>query len=129
MQPYLTWHSRRISLLYCSLTGTASSWYDRLPQNQENDWSSFLQLFGKKFSKSLYMFNENVRHYALGDETLVNQGWYNEYPPTINLNCNEVFTRGLQKKFKDFANKRQVKNISSSLEPSILFISLVNMVD
>ena len=33
------------------------------------------------------------------------------------------------KKLKDFANKRQVKHISSSLEPSIPFHSLVNMVD
>ena len=31
LQSYLTWHSRRISLLYCSLTGTASNWDDRLP--------------------------------------------------------------------------------------------------
>ena len=27
-----TWHSKRRSLLHCSLTGTASNWYDRLPQ-------------------------------------------------------------------------------------------------
>ena len=26
IQSYLTWHSRRKSLLYCSLTGTASNW-------------------------------------------------------------------------------------------------------
>ena len=73
--------------------------------------------------------NENVRHFALKVETLVKQGWYNEYPSTINLKCNEIFTRGLPKKLKDFANKRQVKHISSSLEPSIPFHSLVNMVD
>ena len=30
---------------------------------------------------------------------------------------------------KGFANKRQVKHISSSLEPSIPFHTLVNMVD
>ena len=30
---------------------------------------------------------------------------------------------------KDFANKRQIKHLSSSLEPSIAFHSLVNMVD
>ena len=29
---YSTWHHRRTSLLYCSLTGTALNWYDRLPQ-------------------------------------------------------------------------------------------------
>ena len=48
-QSYLTWHSRRMSLLYCSLTGTASNWYDRLPQVYKNDWSSFLQTFKKQF--------------------------------------------------------------------------------
>ena len=32
LQSYLTWHSRRMFLLYCPLTGTASNWYDRLPQ-------------------------------------------------------------------------------------------------
>ena len=53
----------------------------------------------------------------------------NIHPSTINLKCNEIFTRGLPKKLKDFANKRQVKHISSSLEPSIPFHSLVNMVD
>ena len=60
---------------------------------------------------------------------LVKQGWYNEYPSTIKLKCNENFTRGLPKKLKDFAKKRQVKHISSSLEPSVPFHSLVNMVD
>ena len=139
---YLTWHSRRMSLLYCSLTGTASNWYDRLPQVYKDDWSSFLQIFRKQFYSQKHAYhaqiealsllkkdNENVRHFALKVETLVKQGWYNEYPSTINLKCNEIFTRGLPKKLKDFANKRQVKHISSSLEPSIPFHSLVNMVD
>ena len=45
IQSYLTWHSRRMSLLYFSLTGTASKWYDCLPQVYEDDWSSFLQTF------------------------------------------------------------------------------------
>ena len=139
---YLTWHSRRMSLLYCSLTGTASNWYDRLPQVYKDDWSSFLQIFKKLFYSQKHAYhaqiealslvkkdNENVRHFALKVETLVKQGWYNEYPSTINLKCNEIFTRGLPKKLKDFANKRQVKHISSSLEPSIPFHSLVNLVD
>ena len=142
IQSYLTWHSRRMSLLYCSLTGTASNWYDRLPQVYEDDRSSFLQIFKKQFCSQKHAYhaqiealsllkkdNENVRHFALKLETLVKQGWYNEYPSTINLKCNEMFTRGLPKKLKDFANKRQVKQISSSLEPSIPFHSLVNMVD
>ena len=131
-----------MSLLYCSFTGTASNWYDRLPQVYKDDWSSFLQIFKKQFYSQKHAYhaqieavsllkkdNENVRHFALKVETLVKQGWYNEYPSTINLKCNEIFTRGLPKKLKDFANKRQVKHISSSLEPSILFHSLVNMVD
>ena len=142
IQSYLTWHSRRRSPLYCSLTGTASNWYDRLPQVYKDDWSSFLQIFKKQFYSQKHAYhaqiealslvkkdNENVRHFALKVKTLVKQGWYNEYPSTINLKCNEIFTRGLPKKLKDFANKRQVKHISSSLEPSILFHSLVNMVD
>ena len=49
IQSYLTWHSRRMSLLYCFLTGTASNWYDRLPQVLKDDWSSFLQIFAKQF--------------------------------------------------------------------------------
>ena len=141
IQSYLTWHSRRMSLLYCSLTGTASNWYDRLPQVYKDDWSYFLQIFKKRFFSQKHAYhaqiealaivkkdNENVRHFALKVETLVKQGWYNEYPSTINLKCNEFFTRGLPKKVKDFANKRQVKHNSSSLEPSIPFHSLVNMV-
>ena len=61
--------------------------------------------------------------------TLVKRGWYNEHPSTINLKCNEIFTGGLPKKVKDFANKCLFKHISSSLEPSIPFHSLFNMVD
>ena len=142
IQSCLTWHSRRMSLLYCSLTGTASNWYDRLPQVYKDDWSSFLQIFKKQFYSQKHAYhvqiealslvkkdNENVRHFALKVETLVKQGWYNEYPSMINLKCNEIFTRGLPRKLKDFANKRQVKHISSSLEPSIPFHALVNMVD
>ena len=128
--------------LYCSLTGTAPSWYDRLPQVYKDDWSSFLQIFKKQFYSQQHAYHaqiesyslvkkdtENVRHYALKVETLVRQGWYIEYPSTINLKCNEIFNRGLPKKKEDFANKRQVKHISSSLEPSIPFHSLVNMVE
>ena len=142
IQSYLTWHSCRMSLLYCSLTGTASNWYDRLPQVHKDDWSSFLKSFKKQFYSQKHAYhaeiealslvkkdNENVRHFALKVEFLFKQGWYKEYPSTINLKCKEIFTRGLPKKLKDFANKHQVKHISSSLEPSILFHSLVSMVD
>ena len=40
-------------------------------------------------------YNEKVRPFALKVKTLVKQGLYNEYPSTINLKCNELFTRGL----------------------------------
>ena len=62
-------------------------------------------------------------------ETRVQQGWYNEYFSTINLKSNEIFTGDLPKKLKDFANKRQFKHISSSLERLIPFHSLVNIFD
>ena len=131
-----------MSLLYRSLTGTASNWYGRLPQVYKDDWPPFLQTFKKQFYSRKHAYhaqiedlslvkkdNENVRHYAVKFETLVKQGWYKEYSSTINLKCNEIFNRGLPKKIKDSANKRQDKHISSSLEPSIPFHSLVNMVD
>ena len=49
--------------------------------------------------------------------------------PLLILNVSKFSLVVFQKKLKDFANKRQVKHISSSLEPSIPFHSLVNMVD
>ena len=73
--------------------------------------------------------NENVLHFALKVETLVKQGWLNEYPSTINLKCNKSFTRGLPKSLNDFANEHQVTHISSSLELSKPFHTLVNMID
>ena len=91
-QSYLTWHSRRMSVLCCSFTGTASNWYNRLPQVYKSDWSAFLQIFQKQFYSQKHAYhaltlvkkhNENVRHFALKVETLVKQGWYNEYPSTI----------------------------------------------
>ena len=45
------------------------------------------------------------------------------------LNVKEIVTRGLLKKLKYFAHKRQVKHVSSSLERSIPFHCLVNLVD
>ena len=47
----------------------------------------------------------------------------------MNLKCNEIFTKGLPKNLKDFANKRQVKHTSTVLEPSIPFHTLVKLVD
>ena len=53
----------------------------------------------------------------------------NENAFTINLKCNEIFTKSLPKNLKDFANKRQVKHTSTVLEPSIPFHTLVKLVD
>ena len=39
------------------------------------------------------------------------------------------FYKGLPKKLKDFAHKRQVKHVSTLLEPSIPFHTLVRHVD
>ena len=72
---------------------------------------------------------ETVRHFALRVHKLVEKGWCNENASTINLKCNEIFTKGLPKNLKDFANKRQVKHTSTILEPSIPFHTLVKFVD
>ena len=73
--------------------------------------------------------NETVRHFALEVQQLVEKGWCNANASTINLKCNEIFTKGLPKNLKDFANKRQVKHTSIVLEHSILFHTLVTLVD
>ena len=84
-----------MSLLDCFLTGTASNWYDRLPQVFKNDWSSFLQIFKRQFYPQKHAYNvqlgalslgkkEKARHYALKVEYLVKQSWYNNYASTIN---------------------------------------------
>ena len=48
---------------------------------------------------------------------------------TITLKNTEIFTKGLPKKLKDFADKRQVKQVSTLLERSIPFHKLVRHVD
>ena len=73
--------------------------------------------------------NETVRHFALRVQQLVKKGWCNEKAATINLKNNEIFTKGLPKKLKDFAHKRQVKHVSTLFEPSIPFHTLVRNVD
>ena len=73
--------------------------------------------------------NETVRHFALRVQQLVKKGWCNENAATINLKNNEIFTKGLPKKLKDFAHKRQVKHVSTLLEPSLPFHTLVRHVD
>ena len=136
------WHARRMAFIQCSLTGTALSWYIRLNDTYKHDWHAFVQAFKKQFSsqKNAYYaqvdaliltkkVNETVRHFALKVQQLVKKGWCNENASTINLKCNEIFTKGLPKNLKDFANKRQVKHTSTVLEPSIPFHTLVKLVD
>ena len=139
---YMFWHAGRMAFIQCSLTGTALSWYIRLNDTYKHDWHAFVQAFKKQFSskKNAYYAqvealnlskkdNETVRHFALKIQHLVEKGWCNENASTINLQCIEIFTKGLPKNLKDFANKRQVKHTSTVLEPSIPFHTLVNLVD
>ena len=131
-----------MAFIQCSLTGTALSWYIRLNDTSKQDWSAFVQAFKKQLSsqKNAYYAqvqaltlvkkdNETVRHFALKVQQIVEKGWWNENASTINLKCNEIFTKGLPKNLKAFANKRQVKHTSNVLEPSIPFHTLVKLVD
>ena len=128
--------------IQCSLTGTALSWYIRLNDTYKQDWHAFVQAFKNQFSsqKNAYYAqvealnlskkdNEAVRHFALKVQQLVEKGWCNENASTINLKCNEMFTKRPPKNLKNFANKRQVKHTSTVLEPSIPFHTLVKFVD
>ena len=139
---YKFWHARRMAFIQCSLTGTALSWYIWLNDTYKLDWHAFVQAFKKQFSsqKNAYYAkvealnltkkdNETVRHFALKVQQLVEKGWCKENASTINLKCNEIFTKGLPKHLKNFANKRQVKHTSTVLEPSIPFHTLVKLVD
>ena len=107
---YKFWHARRMAFIQSSLTGTALSWYIRLNDTYKNDWHAFVQTFKKQFSsqKNAYYAqvealnltkkdNETVRHFALKVQQLVEKGWCNENASTINLKCNEIFTKGLPK--------------------------------
>ena len=131
-----------MAYIQCSLIGTALDWYTNLHISYKQQWNSFVQLFKKQFSsqKTAYYAqveamslmkkdNETVRHFALRVQQLVKKGWCNENAATINLKNNEIFTKGLPKKLKDFAHKRQVKHVSTLLEPSIPFHTLVRHVD
>ena len=134
---YKFWHARRMAFVHCSLTGTALSWYIRLNDTYNQDWYAFVQAFENQFPthKNAYYAqveafnltkkdNETVRHFALKVQQLVEKGWCNESAYTLILKCNEIFTKGPPKNFKDFANKRQVKHTSTVLEPSIPFHTL-----
>ena len=137
-QEYKFWHARRMAFIQCSLPGTALSWYIHLNDTYKHDWHAFVQAFKKQFSsqKNAYYAqvealnlarkdNETVRHFALKVQQLVGKGWCDENASTINLKCNEIFTKGLPKNLEDFANKRRVKHTSTVLEPSIPFHTLV----
>ena len=131
-----------MAFIQCSLTGTALSFYIRLNYTYKQDWHAFVQAFKKPLSspKNAYHAqvedlnlskrdNETVRHFALKVQQLVEKSWCKETASTLNLKCNEIFTKGLPKNLKDFANKRQVKHTSTVLEPSIPFQTLVKLVD
>ena len=52
--------------------------------------------------------NETVRLFAPRVQQLVKQGWCIENAATINLKNNEIFTKRLPQKLKDFAHKRKL---------------------
>ena len=131
-----------MAYIQCSLVETALEWYTDLHISYKQQWISFVQLFKKQFStqKTAYYAqveamslmkkdNETVRHFVLRVKQLVKKGCCNENAPTINLKNNEISTKRLPKKLKDFAHKRQVKHVSTLLEPSIPFHTLVPRVD
>ena len=108
----------------------------------KQEWHAFVQAFKKQFisQKNAYYAqieapnlvkkdNEPVRHFALEAQQLVDKGWCNKNASTINLKCNEIFTNVLPENLKDFATKRQVKNTSTVLEPSIPLHTLVKSVN
>ena len=49
-----------MSLLYCSFTGTASNWYDLLPQVYKSDWSFVLQMFKKQFYSQKHAYHAQI---------------------------------------------------------------------
>ena len=72
---------------------------------------------------------ENVNHYVPIGQHLIEKGWFIKPAGTSNLNCNEVSTRGLPKRLKNFAHKRQVEDTSTAMDPSVPFHTLVTLVD
>ena len=139
---YRSWHNRRMANIQCSLIGTALDWYTNLHILYKQQWNSIVQLSKKQFSsqKTAYYAqveamslmkkdNKTVRHFALRVQQLVKRGWCNESAATINFENNEIFTKRLPKKLKTFAHKRQVKHVSTLLEASIPFHTLVRHVD
>ena len=68
--------------------------------------------------------NETVRHFALRVQQLVKKGWCNESAATINLKNNEIFTKGLPKKLKDFAHKNKLNMFQHYLNHQYHFAHL-----
>ena len=108
----------------------------------KQQWNAFVQLFKKQFSSQKTAYypqeeamslmkkdNETVRHFALRVLQLVKKGWCNENAATKVLKITEFSKKDYQKKLKDFAHKRQVKHVSTLLEPSIPFHTLVRHVN
>ena len=99
-----------MACIQCSLTGTALSWYIRLNDTYNQDWSAFLQAFKKQFSsqKNAYCAqvetltlvkkdNEMVRHFALKVQQLVEKFCCNENASAINLNEMKFLQKVFQK--------------------------------
>ena len=63
----------------------------------------------------------------LESKQLVKKGWCNKIVTTINRKNTEISQKDYLK--KDFAHKRQVEYISTLLEPSITFHTLIRHVD
>ena len=72
---------------------------------------------------------ENLLRFPLKVPPESEKGWRDEPAATINLKCTETFIRGLSKKLKDFALKRQIKQTTAETEPSIPFHTHVKHVD
>ena len=109
--------------IHCSLCEITLSWFLRLHEFYKNDWSAVVSAIQKKIP-----FTESWRNFAQKGQHSIGEGWCNESAASINLECNESFTRGLPRKLKDFAQERQVTHTSTVTEPSIPFHTLVKLV-
>ena len=83
-----------------SKTGPLLYKYSKQFSSQKN--ANYAQVEAVTFVKKE---NETVRQFALKVQQLVEKVWCNENASTINLKCNETFTKGSPKKLKDFAKK------------------------
>ena len=124
------------------LKGTALSWYIRSNDTYKQDWHAFVQAYKKQFSsqkkhtmlkmKPLTYQKRTMKQYVIlhlkFNSWLINAGVMRMHL-LLFLNVMKFLPKGLPKNLKDFANKRQVKHTSTVLEPSILFHTLVKLVD